>query len=558
MRSSQVHFANPSMLASVMLLWSALNAVFFKRYIDIVLNQTTPVSGIIAILIVMWIFISSFYACFHIVSFVYSVMVRKFSSRIKQNFMSTPSVAVLYLCMNDLKEKAVLSLINQNYPDYHLYVLDDSTIPEEQERVDRLQLRYPELISIIRRPTRQGFKAGNLNHAIEKIGGKYKYFAVMDADEIAPDNFLRETVAISESDSKIGFVQARHRQYGDTEYGKKTGDGIDLHWSYFLPARNKFGFVYFYGHGALIRTKASVEAGGIPEIASEDVALAVKMRELGYHGYYADNVVCYEEVPPSYAAWRKQHGRVIRGTLEFLVKYFPSFAKSKNVSMTEKIDLLISSSLLFLPLFFLCFILLLHVVMPFFSRDSYSITGPWSDSSHRAYIHTAMGIFKPLWGWDTFIFTIFTIFAPLCYIIPNLFHAPAKVIRYMWRMTTIHLSATVHVFSETFGWLWSRQTQFVPTGSSFAKSRETKGHFIESTVGILLITISVIGLSPCLLATGLSIALVPLLIRTNLQGRLCATLVLLPMTLTIISFGCVPLGLLGVTGAFAGMAFAHH
>jgi cellulose synthase/poly-beta-1,6-N-acetylglucosamine synthase-like glycosyltransferase len=460
--------------------------------------------------------------------------------------------------MNDLKEKAVLSFLNQNYPTYHLYLLDDSTILEEQIKADKFEVEHPEHVSVIRRPNRRAFKAGNLNYALEQIKHIYKYFAVMDADEIVPPHFLSETVAIAESNPSIGFIQTCHKQYGDTTYGQKTGDGIDLHWSYFLPARNRFGFVYFYGHGALIRTKACLEAGGFPEIVAEDVALAAKMREVGYHGYYADDIICYEETPSSYAAWRKRNGKVVRGTLEFLTRVFPSFARSDKVSTIEKLDLLISSSILFLPVLFLCFLVLLHGVMPFFMKDSYSISCSQFGAPDRGYIHTAMGLFRPLWGWDTLLFTIFTIFAPLCYLIPNLIRSPLKVTQHIWRMTAIHLSGTIHIFSETLGWLLTHRAVFNATGNNTKNHKKTLGINIEGTIGLLILTCSVFTGSLCLMAVGLSTALVPLLTGNNMKGRLCATLVLLPMALILLTFFVIPLHMLGITGVLVGVAFAHH
>jgi len=552
------HTTKGLMLATIVILTIVLNAFFAERYAEVISNQVRFISRGIAILIVVWIVLSSFYACYHFVSFSYSIMVKTFGRRIKRCYGHTPPVAILYLCMNDIKEKAILSLLKQNYPDYHLYILDDSTAPEEQQKADNLHATYSKQITVIRRPRRTGFKAGNLNHTIVQIRDAYKYFTVMDADEIAPANFLKETVAIAEADPYIGFVQACHKQYGDTAYGKKTGDGIDLHWNYFLPARNRFGFVYFYGHGALIRMRACTEVGGFPEVVAEDIALAAKMRESGYHGCYADDIICEEEVPPSYGAWRKRNAKVVRGTLEFLTHSFPSFAKSKNVPFTEKLDLLISSSVLFLPALFLCFLVLLHAIMPFFSKDSYSISCIWLGTSNTGYIRTAMGLFKPLWGWDTLAFTIFTIFAPLCYLIPNLIRSPMKVLRYIWRMTAIHLSGTINVFCETLGWFLTRRVKFDATANDSGSYEKSLGIYIEGICGLMIFLCSIFTGSLCLMAVGLSIALVPLLIRNNLTSRLCATLVLLPMALTLFTFCVVPLNMLGITGVFVGVGLAHH
>ena len=43
---------------------------------------------------------------------------------------------------------------------------------------------------LARRITRRGFKAGNMNNALALHGGHFAYFAVADADEMLPAEFL--------------------------------------------------------------------------------------------------------------------------------------------------------------------------------------------------------------------------------------------------------------------------------------------------------------------------------------------------------------------------------
>src|SRR5205085_2057210 len=222
---------------------------------------------------------------------------------------------------------------------------------------------------------------------------------------------------IAEGNKELGFVQASHHEYGETEYGKQTGEGISLHWNYFLPARNRFGFVYFYGHGALLRFKALIAVGGFPEVVSEDIALTTRLREAGYRGYYAHDIKCQEETPPSYQAFRRRNKKITSGTLEFLVRFYPSFLRSPNVSLVEKFDLLIASSIIYLPIPFVGFLCILYFIMPLLSEwPNLGSLLPIKGISAQ-HLRATAAMFGPLWYWDSLAFIFFTVFAPLCYLI---------------------------------------------------------------------------------------------------------------------------------------------
>lgn len=538
--------------------WIVLNMHFVDKYIQMIEGRSGWIEILIAIVVVSWIVFTSFYASFHLMSFLFSLMVRRKENRIVRNYGNTPPVAILYPCMNDIKEKSIVACLTQDYPKYTLYILDDSTVRGERQRVDALQKKYGERVSVIRRENRNGFKAGNLNNAVREIGDRYEYVCVVDADELIPPTFLRETVAIAEADKDLGFVQTSHQQYGETEYGKRTGDGIDLHWNYFLPARNRFGFVYFYGHGALLRVKAIKAIGGFPEVVSEDLALATKMREVGYRGYYAHDIKCLEEAPPSYRAFRRRNRKITSGTLEFLTKFYPSFFRSPGVPFVEKIDLLIASSIIYLPIPFVCFLFLLHCVMPLVGGGIEAGTASSFIDAQGLYLRKITAMFQPLWNLESMVFIFFTVFAPLCYLIPDALRSPKRVILYFLRMGAIHLSTCLHTVGTALSWFVTRRALFIPTGDRSQRSSSSTTGFLEFLIGLGVVGISILTKSLCLLAVGFSLTLVPFLIKNNLGRRLSSTLTIIPMLMTIIALCGMPILLVGAAGMFAGLALAHH
>jgi cellulose synthase/poly-beta-1,6-N-acetylglucosamine synthase-like glycosyltransferase len=540
--------ARPTMLLATVGPWLALNFYFSDRYIQVIRAQSSWTERIIIVIIISWIILTSLYASFHLASLLFSLMVRRWGEKAIRDYTNTPPVAILYPCMNDMKVESIAACLVQDYPHYDLYILDDSTDSAERKRVDTLRDKYGKRVSIIRREKRNGFKAGNLNNALRVIGNQYKYVCVVDADELVPPTFLRDMVAIAEGDEQLGFVQASHHQYGTTEYGKQTGNAIDLHWSYFLPARNRFGFVYSYGHGVLFRIRALISVGGFPEVVSEDIALSAKLREAGYRGYFAYDIECLEETPPTYQAFRRRNQKIVSGTLEFFSRFYPSFLRAASIPLIEKFDLLITLSVIYLPIPFWGFLLVLYGIMPFLINGDVSVQ----------HARNAMQVFGPLQGWDFLVFMFFTVFAPLCYLLPNAARSPRKVISYVLRMGAIYLSISLHTIGATVKWFVTRQAHFTPTGERLHESSRSATAYVECLLGLGMIVVGFLMGSLCLMAVGVSLGLVPILIKRNLDDRLTSLLTMFPIAMTIAAILGTPILLVGVTGIFAGVALAHH
>ena len=165
-------------------------------------------------------------------------------------------------------------------------------------RVDAFAARRLKSVTVARRADRSGFKACNLNHALKNVAAE-PFFAVVDADEILPPNVLTDLVPHLVRNESCGFVRANHRSRPDagSKLAQDLGVGIDIHWKWRQPLRDCFGVVMFLGHGAVLRRASWEAVGGFPERISEDLAFATAIREQGYHGRFAEDVVCLEGTP---------------------------------------------------------------------------------------------------------------------------------------------------------------------------------------------------------------------------------------------------------------------
>ena len=98
-----------------------------------------------------------------------------------------------------------------DYPQDRLQIqiLDDSTDDTTRLALARAASYQAQGfdIEVVRRPDRQGFKAGALEYGMQTARGDL--FAIFDADFVPPPDFLKKIVPYLLADPDLGFVQAR-------------------------------------------------------------------------------------------------------------------------------------------------------------------------------------------------------------------------------------------------------------------------------------------------------------------------------------------------------------
>lgn len=405
-----------------------------------------------------------------------------------------PPVALLYTTCNDFVEESVESCVRQEYPNYTVYILDDSSRAEFQDRVDAFAAKYPGLVQVVRRPDRVAFKAGNMNYGLTHYAKNEPYFAIADADEILPTDFLIKTVAVLETDPTCGFVQANHRANPNdpSELAKSLGVGIDIHWKWYQPLRNDYGFVMFLGHGALLRRDVWEKIGGFPDIVSEDLGFAIHARELGYRGRFLEDIICYENFPDSVRSFRIRHMKWTRGTSEFLKKKMGFLLRAKNISWTEKFDILFPTLNLPLTLLYFLFMLNANLALPYFFGVQRDITFVVGGSEYQAPLISLAPGFQVIYGWDFYLITLMTFFAPVLSFILSLAAQPLKLFRFLSQSTALYAALTPLSSIGVLAYFVSGKAFFLVTGDSnqtehvsSSKSKGWLGKIPESWHGFL-------------------------------------------------------------------------
>jgi len=474
----------PWLYLSVFVLWGAAMWWFQPRLWSLLDMGYNTGSWLALLLFVLFIDFAWLYGLFNVAVVLFAwgyAFKKKRSGRIGNlqlpENQPPPPVAILYTTCNDFVEESVLSCVRQDYPNYMVYILDDSSSPEFQLRIDRFAKRFHARVQVIRRPDRRAFKAGNMNYGLENYVNE-PYFAIADADEILPVDFLSRLVPVMEADPKCGFVQANHRANPDSEsaLSKDLGVGIDLHWKWYQPLRNDFGFVMFLGHGALLRRKCWEEIGGFPEIVSEDLGYAIHIREKGYRGRFVEDVVCFEDFPDTVRAFRIRHMKWTRGTCEFLKLKMGWLLRAKNISWAEKLDILFPTLNLPLTILYFLFMIDANLLLPWFFGVRQDLTWVTAGMEFTMPVYSLGHGFDQIYSLDFFLITLLTFFAPvLCFLI-GLIRQPLKLFKFISHSTALYAALGPLSALGVITYLISGKAVFLVTGDNAQQSNAPSEH----------------------------------------------------------------------------------
>lgn len=581
----------PHLHLCVLALWAAAVVWFHPHLVQLLDLGTTLPTRLAIGFFLLFIEIAWIYAAYNIAVIVFGLWRRRAPPAVDAVAGSAeqPAVALLYTTCNDFAEASVLSCIAQDYPGCRVYILDDSSDPAYRRRVDALAAAHRGRVTVVRRGDRCGFKAGNLNHALRTVA-REPLFVLVDADELLPADFLLRLVPRLLALPDCGFIQANHRSNPDSRslLARELGPGVDSHWRWYHPIRNDYGFVMLLGHGALVRREAWVDAGGFPEIVSEDLAFALRAREAGWRGVFAEDVICYEEFPADVRAFRIRHMKWTRGTCEFLAREAGRLLRSRRISWVEKLDILLPTLNLPLSLLFFLFVIDANIVLAslFGHIDSMS----WLLAGHewRVPVLRLDPRFEVLNRGDLFAVTLLALVSPvLCFAI-DMWRRPRQLLAFLARSTALYgalgplSSIGVLLFAGTRRAVFhvtadaSRETlEAAPAAAGAGRGPSLLGRLggelrrfahrshpdqplvqaIELACGVTLVWLACVSLQLAFLGLALAYLMLPLLHHLRWDAPLVRALVYVPLVLILTGVALGGLSLFGVQTVFYGYGF---
>ena len=173
-------------------------------------------------------------------------------------------------------------------------------------------------------------KSGNIADFCENWGAYYEYMVVFDADSLMEGETLAEMVDLMDAHPQVGLIQvppvpvgqqtvfARLQQFAASLYGPVYATGIAFWY---------LGDSSYWGHNAIIRTRAFIDHCGLPdlpgkeplggEILSHDFVEAALLRRAGWEVWMVPELQgSYEETPPTLIDHAMRDRRWCQGNLQ--------------------------------------------------------------------------------------------------------------------------------------------------------------------------------------------------------------------------------------------------
>lgn len=191
---------------------------------------------------------------------------------------------------------------------------------------------------VIRRPDREGFKAGALANGLTTARGKF--VAVFDADFIPPPDFLRSTLPWFR-DRGVGMVQARW-SFFNANHSWFTGIQslmLGAHFSIEHRVRYQQGLFFNFNGTAGVWRRCAIDAAGgwQADTITEDLDLSYRAQMAGWRFVYLDNCDVPSELPVTMSALRTQQQRWAKGSIQTARKILPVLMK-KHLPLAVKIE----------------------------------------------------------------------------------------------------------------------------------------------------------------------------------------------------------------------------
>jgi hypothetical protein len=258
--------------------------------------------------------------------------------------LSFPSVAVVYLCCDDLDLDALESVVGLRYRGkLCIAIHDDSNSKENRDELDRQVQRLRRMTSneivVLRRADKRGGKPGATNYVLHRLKGIAEYVLICDNDSTILDPHTIEAALSYFEDPAVAVVQCRNVAVHDPaacRVNRLLAGSIDAFHA-FLLTHARFGWQPFVGHNALLRLSAVLNVGGFtPGFFSDDLDLTVRLNLVGFRVVYAPLIQIGEKHPASYEAFRRRTYKWAYGCVQSLKAHAWSVLRSNRFSLAEK------------------------------------------------------------------------------------------------------------------------------------------------------------------------------------------------------------------------------
>lgn len=251
-----------------------------------------------------------------------------------------PAVDV-FICTYDepleILETSILTALSLDYPDFVVWVLDDTRRAWLRDYCEAAGARY------ISRADNKDAKAGNLNNGLAVTAAQTNapVILVLDADFSPRKDFLKRTVGLL-SNPDVAVVQTPQFYYNPDPIqhnllaAQSWVDDQRFFFDVFQPAKDAWGCAFCVGTSFVVRRDRLAEIGGFPSQAiSEDINLTYTLLAQGYQTWWLNEKLSIGLSAEGIPEYITQRARWCLGTIQVaLLRDGPLFGP--NFTITQR------------------------------------------------------------------------------------------------------------------------------------------------------------------------------------------------------------------------------
>ena len=234
-------------------------------------------------------------------------------------------VAVLIASFNEAEEvlaETIASTLAMDYPNFTVYLLDDSTKAESRAGAARLARDFG--IKLVTRTNRAGFKAGAINDLLPSL--TEPYVAILDADQRPLRTWLRDIVPLLEENPTLAFVQVP-QIYVNTRnlpVARAAAYQQAVFFEYICEGKSDSNAMFCCGSNVVLRHEALMSVETIVDgrkhyfdetSVTEDFATTVRLHAAKWRTSYVNRRYVVGMGPETLPAYFTQQMRWAMGTL---------------------------------------------------------------------------------------------------------------------------------------------------------------------------------------------------------------------------------------------------
>jgi len=289
-----------------------------------------------------WLLTAELFVAFHGMGYLASIVKATRARERAHTPMLAPytsaPVAVLVASFNESEEvleETLASASAMDYPNFQIYLLDDSTREENRAIAARVAARYR--AQLVTRTNRAGYKAGAINDLLPSL--TQPFIAVLDADQRPIHSWLREIVPQLEADPTLAFVQAPQ------VYVNHDGKPVALaaffqqavFYEYICEGKNASNAMFCCGSNVVLRREALLSIGTDVDgrrhyfdetSITEDFATSLRLHAKGWRSRYVNRTYVVGMGPETLAAYFTQQTRWAMGTVGVFRKMVRAFVRN--------------------------------------------------------------------------------------------------------------------------------------------------------------------------------------------------------------------------------------